>query len=107
MEEGPLNMKITNNEIIRNGEQELIDAINGDLDWEAMEKIFQKEHKLGIGEDVAYKKGDIVVHNNQIAYRLEFDVKVTLSILLDRQGDYISFSTTSEPEEPQEEGDSK
>ena len=57
-------MKITNDKIIRSGEQELIDSINGDLDWEAMEEIFHKEHKLGIGEDVEYKKGDIVVHNN-------------------------------------------
>jgi len=100
-------MKITNNEIIRNGEQELIDSINGDLDWEAMEEIFHKEHKLGIGEDVEYKKGDIVVHNNQVAYRLEFDVKVSLSILLDRQGDYISFSTVEEAGETQEKSDSK
>jgi hypothetical protein len=105
--EGVLNMKITNNEIIRNGEQELIDSINGDLDWEAMEEIFLKEHKLGIGEDVEYKKGDIVVHNNQVAYRLEFDIKVKLSILLDRQGDYISFSTVEEAGATQEKSDSK
>jgi len=100
-------MKITNDKIIRSGEQELIDSINGDLDWEAMEEIFHKEHKLGIGEDVEYKKGDIVVHNNQVAYRLEFDVKVSLSILLDRQGDYISFSTVEEAGETQEKSDSK
>ena len=105
--EGVLNMKITNNEIIRNGEQELIDSINGDLDWEAMEEIFLKEHKLGIGEDVEYKKGDIVVHNNQVAYRLEFDIKVKLSILLDRQGDYISFSTVEEAGATQEKSNGK
>ena len=98
-------MKITNDEIIRNGEQDLIDAINGDLDWEAMEEIFQKDHKLGLGEDVEYKKGDIVVHDNQVAYRLEFDVKVNLSILLDRQGGCISLSTTGPSDEEQETGD--
>ena len=95
-------MKVTNDEIIRNGEQELIDAINGDLDWDAMEEIFEKEHNLGIGEDVQYKKGDIVVHDNQVAYRLEFDVKVNLSILVNREGDYITFSTTTHSEENEE-----
>ena len=89
-------MKITNGEIIRNGEQDLIDAINGDLDWEVMEDIFQKEHKLAFGEDVEYRKGDIVVHDEQIAYRLEFDVKVNLSILLDRQGSFIAFTANGE-----------
>jgi len=92
-------MKITNDQIIRNGEQDLIDAINGDLDWEVMEEIFQKEHKLGFGEDVEYKKGDIIVHDNQVAYRLEFDVKVNLSVLLDRQGGCISIATNGNAEE--------
>ena len=92
-------MKITNDEIIRNGEQDLIDAINGDLDWEVMEDIFQKEHKLAFGEDVEYKKGDIVVHDNQVTYRLEFDVKVNLSILLDRQGNFMAFTANGPPQE--------
>lgn len=85
-------MKITDSEIIRNGEQELIDAITADLDWGAIEEIFKKEHKLGIDEDIEYKKGDIVTYNNQIAYSLEFEVKVNLSVILDRQGDYISIN---------------
>jgi hypothetical protein len=92
-------MKITNDEIIRNGEQDLIDAINGDLDWEVMEEIFQKEHNLAFGEDVEYKKGDIIVHDNQVAYHLEFDVKVSLSILLDRQGSFIAFAANAQPDE--------
>ncbi len=85
-------MKITDSEIIRSGEQDLIDAITGDLDWGAIENIFRRNHKLEIGEDVEYKTGDIVVHNNQVAYRLEFDVKVNLSVLLDRDGNYVSVT---------------
>ncbi len=57
---GVFKMKITDYEIIQNGEQELIDSINGDLDWEVMEDIFRKEHKLDFGEDVEYKRGDLV-----------------------------------------------
>ena len=48
-------MKITDIEVIRNGEQELIDSINGDLDWESMDEIFRKTHRLEFGEDVEYK----------------------------------------------------
>ena len=92
-------MKINNDEIIRNGEQDLIDAINGDLDWEVMEDIFQKEHKLTFGDDVEYRKGDIIVHDNQVAYRLEFDIKINLSILLDRQGSFIAFTAKEQTDE--------
>ncbi|MBW2610578.1 MAG: hypothetical protein JRC68_09575 [Deltaproteobacteria bacterium] len=89
-------MKITNSEVIKGGEQELIDAITADLDWGAIEDIFMKDHNLGIEEDIEYKRGDIVAHNNQIAYKLEFEVKVNLSILLNRQGDYISVAIIGE-----------
>lgn len=82
-------MKLTKEDVIRNSEQELIDAINGELDWEALEDIFRREHQLDIGEDIEYKRGDIVIHQGRIAYRLEFDVKVNFSLLLDREGNYL------------------
>ena len=85
-------MKITNDEVIKTGEQELIDSINGELDWDVMEDIFKKQHQLEIGEDVEYRSGDLVVHENQVAYQLEFDVKVKLSILVDRDGNYLAFT---------------
>lgn len=85
-------MKITNAEIIKNSERELLDAITADLDWGAIEKIFLKEHNLSIEEDIEYKNGDIVSIENQIAYKLEFEVKVNLSVILDRNGDYVSVS---------------
>jgi len=89
-------MKITNDEVIKTGEQELIDSINGELDWEVMEDIFKKKHQLEIGEEVEYRNGDLVVYDNQVAYQLEFDVKVKLSILVDRDGNYLSFTNDSE-----------
>ena len=87
-------MKITDHEVIKTSEQELIDAITADLDWGAIEGIIRKEHNLDIEEDVEYKKGDIVVYNDQVAYKLEFNVNVILSVLLDREGNYISIASS-------------
>ncbi|MCF8062423.1 MAG: hypothetical protein K9M82_07895 [Deltaproteobacteria bacterium] len=84
-------MKVTSDDIIKSGERELIDGITADLDWEAVEKIFRKTHQLPLGEDVSYKSGDLVVHENRIAYLLEFEVKVPLSMLLDREGNCIDI----------------
>ena len=82
-------MKVTHDEVIKKGEQDLIDAITADLDWETIEEIFKKEHKLNIEENVEYRNGDIVVHENRIAYQLEFSVNVVLSVLMDREGNCI------------------
>jgi len=87
-------MKITDVEVIKNGEQDLIDGITADLDWTVLEKIFEGRHQLGLGEDVTYKKGDIVVHDNQIAYLLEFDITVPISIILDRSGNCLKIQST-------------
>ena len=92
-------MRITNSEVIKSGEQDLIDAITADLDWGAIENIFREQHNLGIDEDVEYKQGDIVVHENQIAYQLQFEVKVTVSVLLDREGNYLSVAVSENNQE--------
>lgn len=95
-------MKITDHEIIKNGEKELIDAITGDLDWTTIEQVFKDKFKLGLQEDVEYKQGDIVIHNHQIAYRLDFDVKVSMSVLFDRKGEYLDIHPATEATEATE-----
>jgi hypothetical protein len=88
-------MRITSAEVIRNSEKELMDAITGDLDWGSIERIFREKHHLGIDEDVEFQRGDLVVHENRIAYRLEFAARVTLSVLLDREGNYLSVDAAA------------
>jgi len=90
-------MRITKADVIKNGEQELMDAISADLDWGAIERVFREKHHLNIEEDVEYKGGDMVVHNDHVAYRLEFIARVTLSVLLDREGNYLSVTTAEVP----------
>ena len=87
-------MKITNESVIKNGEKELIDAIVGDLDWHKIETVFKEKHQLGIQDDVEYRQGEIVVHNGNVAYKLDYDVKLTLSILFDRSGDCLAVVTS-------------
>jgi hypothetical protein len=102
-------VKITNSEIIKNGERELIDTITGDLDWHTIEQVVRERHKLTIQDDIEYKQGDLIVHDNQVAYRLDFDIKVTLSVIFDRNGNCLSLTTdgdsrrapeTTAPERP-------
>lgn len=96
-------MQITNHEVIQSGEQELIDAITADLDWGTIEEIFSQAHQLKIEDNVEYKNGDIVVHNGQVAYQLEFDVNIVLSVLLDREGNYISVTSSGDLNPSQDE----
>jgi len=89
-------VKITDSEVIKNGEKELVDAISGDMDWVVVEKIFREKHNLLLKDDVEYKFGDLVAYNNKVAYELNFEVAVNFTVLVDRNGDYISCKTSSD-----------
>ncbi len=87
-------MKITNPETIKNSEREFIDNINAELDWEAIETLLREKHNFTLEEDVDYKRGDLVVFNDHIAYRFDFHIKVPLSVIFGRDGSCLDISTS-------------
>ncbi len=80
-------MKITDSQVIRDGEKELINAVKDEIDPEKIRELIA--HKLSTG-NLKAKDGQIVIHNNQIAFRLDFEMQFTGSILLDREGNLLS-----------------
>ena len=89
-------MKLTNPESIQESEKEFIDTINAELDWDAIEKMLMEKHGFAIQDEVDYKDGNLVVHHNEIAYKFDFEIKVPLSVIFDRQGDCVEISTVRE-----------
>jgi hypothetical protein len=90
-------VKITDTKAIKDSEQDLIDTITGDLDWDVIEKVLKERHQLELQDEIEYRNGDIVVYNNQIAYRINFGVKVTVSVLFDRNGECLAINTDGPP----------
>lgn len=79
-------MKITDPDIIKNGEKDLIDAVKEDLDLDVIKQILEKKIRASA---MSSKGGQIIVHNNEIAFRLDFDLNLSGSLMFDRQGNYI------------------
>ena len=98
-------MKITDENLIKNGEKELIDRIYDVVDWDSIKNIFKEKYRIKIQDDRKCRQGDIVVHNNGIAYNLEFDVKATISVLFDRSGNYLALTTATHSEEDLSQAD--
>ncbi len=86
-------MKLTNPETIQESEKDFIDTINAELDWEAIEKMLLEKHSFTLQEEIDYKDGDLIVHNDDIAYKFDFEIKVPLSVIFNRQGDCLDIST--------------
>ena len=96
-------MKLTNPETIQESEKEFIDAINAELDWDTIEKLLLEKHKFAIQDEVDYKEGNLIVHNNQIAYKFDFEIKVPLSVIFNRQGECVEISTMRDDVESQDD----
>jgi len=82
-------MKITDPGIIKNGEKDLIELLKEDLDLDAVREIIQKKMTSAA---LSHKGGEIVVHDNQIAFRMDFDLCLSGSLMFDRQGNHIPES---------------
>ncbi|MCF8076854.1 MAG: hypothetical protein K9K63_04690 [Desulfotignum sp.] len=86
-------MKITDPGIIQTEEKKLITAVQKHLDLEAVKKILMDRMAE---TSFASKGGQIVVHDNQIAFQLDFDLKLSGRLLFDRQGNFIPAASTSD-----------
>ena len=86
-------MKLTSQDNIAESEKEFIDTINAELDWEAIEKMLLEKHQFTLQEEIDYKDGDLIVHNDDIAYKFNFEIKVPLSVIFDREGECLEIST--------------
>ncbi|MBC2703895.1 hypothetical protein [Desulfobacula sp.] len=82
-------MKITDPDVIKNGEKNLIEAVKDDIDLAAVKEILKKKMAATA---LSYKRGEIVVYNNKIAFRLDFETHLSGSFMFDRQGNYIPES---------------
>jgi len=82
-------MKLTDPGIIQEGEKDLIDAIKDDLDLDAINEVIKDKLKV---KNLESKGGKIIVHNNKIAFKLDFELSLNGSLMFDRDGNYIPDS---------------
>jgi hypothetical protein len=96
-------MRVADPEAIRKGEKALADAIASNFDHSVIQKIFKRVHNLDVGEDIKCKNASMGVHGDKVAYSMNFEVLVNLSVFLDRSGNFISISSSGVAPEPSPE----
>ena len=89
-----ISTKIINENVIKKKEGEFIDAIKAGFDCGLIKKIFKQKYWARIQNYVNYQQGDIVVHKNRVAYKFDFEVKVPISVVIDRTGDYLKMASS-------------
>lgn len=89
-------MKITDPQIILNGEKDLIASVQRDLDLDAVRDLLKERLTL---RALSPKGGQIVVHDNEVAFRLDYEINIDGSLLFDRNGNLLEDSEKTAPEQ--------
>lgn len=79
-------MQVTDPNVIRAGERDLIESVKDDLDWDVVRGIVKSRLDRAVLEA---KGGEIVVHDNRIAFRMDLSLNLDVSLMFDRDGNYI------------------
>lgn len=95
-------MKITDPDVIKSGEKDLIEAVKEDIDWESVKDVIKEQMEI---TSFSAEGGGILVHNNQIAFKIDFNLSFTGSLMFDREGNYISSDTQAA--EPADTGEAE
>lgn len=94
-------MRITDPQVILNGEKDLIASVQKDLDLDAVRDLFKERLTV---RALSPKGGRIVVHDNDVAFRLDYEINLNGSLFFDRNGNLLEDSESTAPkQDPQDE----
>jgi len=89
-------VRVNSSDCIKNSEKNLIGELCKGFDWRAIRKIFKQRYRLNMLKAIGTRHGDIVVFNEQVAYKLDFKAMVPLSIVFDRKGNHLALTPAGE-----------
>jgi len=80
-------MKITDSKVMQSGEKAFFNAVKDHLDWNAIREVVTKKMKQCAIES---KGGELIFHENNVAFKINLHCAMDVSITVDRNGNLIS-----------------
>ena len=71
---------------------DLIDKVKSNVQLDQVKTLCKHQHGIEKIDKIDISQGDIIMHNGQIAFKLDFKISYNLSLLLDRKGNLINKS---------------
>ncbi len=76
-----INVSIDKN-TVKEAKRELINQLKSKINQSDIEMICREQYGIESIESCECINGDIIIDNNQVAYKLDFEVRIPLSILI-------------------------
>ena len=68
----------------------LMEKLKSNIQLDQIKAICKHQHFIETIDKIDFKNGDIVTHDGEVAFKLDFNISYNLSILVDRKGKLIN-----------------
>jgi uncharacterized protein YjbI with pentapeptide repeats len=68
----------------------MIEKVKSNIKFDQLKAICKHQHFMESIVKIDFNKGDLVTHNDQVAFKLDFNITYNLSLVVDRKGNFIN-----------------
>ena len=79
--------------VIRDLIGELIEKLKSDIDLDQVKAVCKEQYGIETTDRIDLESGDIVNYNGQIAFKLDLKICFDLSLIINRNGNFIKIDT--------------
>ena len=76
-------------DVMENAKREMIGMIRASIDLDQLREVFNQQYSFTDADEISFKDGDTVVHNDKVTVKLNYKVGLTLTVLIDSDGNPI------------------
>jgi hypothetical protein len=87
-------MKLVDSKLIAKAEGLFYNAMSSVIDIATIGKLFRRHFNLRLSGEAQFKDMDVVVQNDQIAFKFDYMATAYFSIYMDRYGEFVEMEET-------------
>jgi hypothetical protein len=87
-------MKLVDSKLIAKAEGIFCNAMSSAIDIAAISKLFRKHFNLRLSGEAEFQDMNVVVQNDQIAFKFDYTATAYFSIYMDRHGEFVEMEET-------------
>ena len=96
-------MKLVDTGIIAKAEASFCNELSSSMDPAIIGKLFRRHYSMRLSGPMQFEDMNVVVHNNEIAFKFDYTAVAYFSIYMDRTGAFLKMEEQGDPKEKKQE----
>lgn len=84
------NSKAINPDMIDEAVIDMVEKLKSKIQLDLVKSICKRKHGIENIDKIDFENGDLVTHNDRVAFKLDFKISHKVSLLIDRKGNFLT-----------------